>query len=112
MPTLKLESLVCNTTEDYTGDDEIYISVKGKQVWGPTDMNTSPPGHKTKSIDKEVKFTKKVRIDLWDEDTGWGDDDDHLGRTYAYAEDAGKGELEYVFRGCGSNYRLTYQVMS
>jgi hypothetical protein len=107
---LNLISIVCNETEDYTGSDEIYITVKGKNVWHKS-MDTSEP-KKARKINQTIQFDNKVRIDLWDEDTGFFDDDDHLGRTYAYAAEAGKGELEYVFKGCGSNYRLTYLVLA
>ena len=111
MPQLNLISLVCNETEDYAGGDEIYITVKGKNVWHK-DMDTSEP-KKSRKINVTVPFDTKVRIDLWDEDTGFLDDeDDHLGRTYAYAAEVGKGEIEYVFKGCGSNYRLTYRVLA
>lgn len=100
MPTLRLHSLVCDSTENDIGDDVIYNTVKGKKAWGPKDMNTSPPGHKTRAVNEEVKFTEKIRIELWREDTDWGDDDPQVGKTYAYAAEAGKGEIEYVFRAC------------
>jgi hypothetical protein len=112
MPILKIRSLTCKKTEDYMGCDEIYITVRGQKVWGPTNMNTSPADLQTKTIDVDTKFDNRVRIDLWDEDSGWGDDNDHLGRTYAYAGEVGLGEREYVFRGCGASYRMTYEVLA
>jgi hypothetical protein len=58
-----------------------------------------------------ILFTRKCRIDLYDQDAGWIDDDDHLGTTYARANMAGKGEQEFDFTGDGAHYTLIYEVL-
>jgi len=104
--------LTCDSTEDYMGSDEIYITVNGQKVWGPTKMNESSPELKSKTINKEKSFSTRARIDLYDDDAGWGDDDpDHLGRTYAYAAQSADGEQYYTFTGCGARYRMAYLVL-
>lgn len=113
MPKLKLISLVCEATEDYSGNDEIYLLVKGRRVWGVSDMDTSPPSKKTKDLSGValIDFTDNARLDLYDEDTGWLDDDDHLGTNYVYASEAGQGSKERAFTDEGASYRLTYEVL-
>jgi hypothetical protein len=104
VPILHLTSIVCGKTEDYTGKDDVYITVKGKTVWEDR-MDTSRPDN-AKSIGTEHPFTRKARIDLWEEDSGNWDDDDHLGRTYAYAEQADKGEQYYTLGAVVQNTDL------
>ena len=111
MPKLRLISLHCTRTEDDTGPDEAYLEVRGQRRWGVVSMNDND------SADLSgvplSPFTKRARIDLWDEDTGIPfDEDDHLGRTYARAADAGCGEIEHIFRGDGARYLLTYEVVT
>jgi hypothetical protein len=36
MPFLKLISLECLETEDYTGSDEVYIRINGRRMKGKT----------------------------------------------------------------------------
>ncbi len=109
MPSVRLLSLVCNTTEDSTGPDEAYIRVKGTRVWGPNSMNDGDSADL--SGVEAIPFTDSARIELYDQDTGWLDDDDHLGTTYAYANQAGQGEKEHTFDGDDANYRLTYETL-
>lgn len=109
MAQLRLISLVCHGTEDWTGADETYLLIAGRRVWGPESMNDSDVEDLTRV--SPIRFRRKARIDLYDQDAGWVDDDDHLGRTYAYATDAGKGEQEHDFKGDGAHYTLTYEVI-
>ena len=112
MATLRLISLVCNATEDWSGADEIYLLVKGNKIWGPESMDTSPPERKTKDLSEvqSIDFAERARLDLYDEDTGFLDDDDHLGTSYAFATEAGQGTKERAFTGDGASYLLTYEV--
>lgn len=113
MAQLRLISLVCNATEDSSGADEIYLLVKGNKVWGTKSMDTSPPSKKTKNLTGVglISFTDNARFDLYDEDTGFLDDDDHLGTNYAYSTEAGQGTKERAFTGDGASYLLTYEVL-
>lgn len=109
MPSLRLISIVCNDTEDVSGADEPYLRAAGRTVWGPQSLNDR------ESADLRdvalLPFRRSIRIDLYDEDAGWWDDDDHLGTTYAYASQAGAGEKEAKFTGDGADYLLTYEVL-
>ena len=58
-----------------------------------------------------LRSKEKARIDLYDADAGWLDDDDHLGRTYARKSQPGKGAIEHRFTGDGADYLLTYEVL-
>jgi hypothetical protein len=109
MPQLKLISIVCNDTEDVTGADETYLLIAGRRVWGPQSMNDND----TQSLDgvPVIRFRRSIRVDLYDQDAGWFDDDDHLGSTYVYSSQMGVGEKEHVFNGDGANYRFTYEVL-
>ena len=109
MAKLQLISLVCHGTEDYTGADEPYLLVKGRRIWGPESMNDNDVEDLSRV--SPISFSSKARIDLYDQDAGWLDDDDHLGTTYARASFAGRGEYEHHFRGDGAHYTLTYQVL-
>ena len=113
MPKLHLLSLVCNRTEDSGGADEIYLLVRGNKVWGTQDMDTSPPSQKTKDLSgvKLIPFTDNARLDLYDEDTGWLDDDDHLGTNYAYASEVNQGTKERAFTEDEASYLLSYEVL-
>lgn len=109
MPQLRLISLHCRKTEDWSGPDEAYLLVKGRRHWGPQSMNDGDAADL--SATRPVGFQAKARIDLYDEDAGWPDDDDHLGRTYAREAQAGKGDVEHRFTGDGADYLLTYEVL-
>ena len=109
MLDLRLISLVCHGTEDWTGADETYLLAAGRRVWGPNSMNDNDVADLTGIPHQQ--FRSKIRIDLYDKDAGFVDDDDHLGRTYARASQAGKGEQEHDFTGDGAHYTLTYEVL-
>jgi hypothetical protein len=109
MPQARLISLVCKTTEDDTGPDEIYLLANGLKVWGQV-MNDNDVADLT-AVDA-IDFKQRVRFDLYDEDVGGPDDDDHLGTFYARSGQAGRGELEYKFREDDADYTLTYEVLA
>ncbi len=109
MPQLKLFSLVCHGTEDWTGADEAYLLLNGQRIWGPESMNDNDVENLGNL--PTYPFQNSVRIELYDQDTGGWDNDDHLGTTYARAIEAGIGEQERQFTGDGAHYTLTYSVM-
>lgn len=109
MPYLKLISLQCKDTEDVTGADETYLLIAGRRVWGPNSMNDNDTADLTGMT--PFRFNRSIRIELYDQDAGWWDDDDFLGATFAYLSQMGTGEKEHTFTGDGANYRLTYEVI-
>ena len=106
---LKLISLVCHDTEDWTGADEAYLLVKGRRIWGPQSMNDNDAADLRGVF--PVSFTSSARIDLYDQDAGWFDNDDHLGTAYAYASQVGTGEKQVSFTKSGASYTLFFEVI-
>ena len=89
MPFLKLLTLECQNTEDDTGDDEAYIRINGRRVWG-SEINDN----ETRNLSdvERTEFVDNCRIDLYDkDDRRWFDPDDHLGTQYVWARQAGRG---------------------
>jgi hypothetical protein len=107
MPTLRLKSLYCETTEDSAGPDEAYLIVNGKKVWGIQTINDREP----RPINKDVKFSTSAEIKLYDADTGVFDKDDHLGTVTVSSKLAGQGEQQGKFIEDGANYTLYYDVV-
>jgi hypothetical protein len=67
MPVLRLISLHCHETEDYTGSDEIRLWVVGdRNQEYYRDMNNG----QTWDINDDVPFTGRARIEVWDLDAG------------------------------------------
>lgn len=105
MPTLRLKTLTCYETEDNWGSDDAYIKVNGETVWGPVKINDN----QDRTVNKDISFTNKTTIELWEKDDL--DPDDHLGTHVAWASEAGKGEQDARFNQDDSNYRLIYEVV-
>ena len=93
MAKLHLMSLVCHNTEDDSGPDDARLVVQGVTRWKRR-MNDGEAVNLEETV-APIEFEKRVRIDLFDDDQL--DPDDHLGTTYAFAEQAGKGEFEHTF---------------
>ena len=109
MPTLKLTTLECKVTEDYTGADDAYLRVNGKKVWGPKKMNNND----TKEVNLDFKFTTNISVTLYDEDAGGPiDPDDNLGTVVARADQAGTGEQQGAFTQSCALYVLYYEVVA
>jgi len=104
MATLTLKTLTCYETEDNWGADDAYIKINGVTFWGPIKINDN----QGRAINKDITFTNKVWIELWDKDDL--DPDDHLGTYIAWASEAGKGEQEAYFNQDDCSYRLIYEV--
>jgi len=108
-PRLRLVQLTCDRTEDWAGGDETYLQVNGQRVWGPTSMNNGQSADLR--ILTPIAFSQRARVDLYDQDLGWPDRDDHLGATYARSTELGRGEREHRFTSDGARYTLVYEVM-
>jgi hypothetical protein len=105
MAKLKLNRIKCHSTEDWGGADEVRLKLNDVEVWR-SDMNDDDE----LNLGIVKHFNYSARIDLYDEDTGWFDDDDHLGTNSVNVSDAGKGEKTLSFTGDGANYTLYYEV--
>ncbi len=87
-----------------TGADEIYILVNGERIWGPQSVNDGD----SVSIGRGKSFNgRRVKVELYDQDAGGPDDDDHLGTAYASSKE---GDFEMHFRGDGADYTLYAEV--
>jgi hypothetical protein len=107
-PSLRLIALRCHRTEDWLGPDETYLRINGTTVWGPVSMNN---GQSASLLHLPAnRFHRRVRLDLYDQDLGGFDRDDHLGTAYAWATHAGSGEQEVHFTADGAYYTLTFEV--
>ena len=105
MPWLKLGSITCHKQEDWTGDDDPYVKVNGRRVWGPKSMDVG----QTREINHWVGFSRRAHVVLYECDS-W-DGDDHLGAHTLTREHIGIGEQEYAFSEDGANYTIWIEVI-
>lgn len=110
MAKLKLHSIHCTRTEDWTGPDETYIKVDGTVVWGPVSMNNGD----TQSLlaVAPVSFNSAANISVWDQDVGGViDPDDPLGSVAVadWPTNAGAKTASLSYRT--AQYTLTYEVI-
>ena len=84
MATLYLNSIKCYEQEDHWGDDDAYIRVNGRKVWGTKKMDDG----QTRQINKSVGFDSKAEIVLWEKDDA--DPDDKLGVQTLRQDDLGE----------------------
>ncbi len=102
---LKLVSLQCITTEDWTGADEPYLNVGGNTVWSGS-LNDSQSANLTGL--SATPFFGQIEIELYDDDSP--DGDDWLGTGVAHDWQAGSGYQTIYFTQDGARYKLTYYV--
>lgn len=109
MPQLKLISIYCRETEDWTGADEALIKVNGNDTW-----RGSLNDRQSKSLSSLplIPFSSTARIELFDEDAGGPDNADFLGSVDVQAFEAGQGEKYPKFTEDGANYTITYEVVA
>ena len=90
---MKLDTILCNevTSAIVGGDDDVYITVNGRRVWGIVSMAKG----QSQPINYEVSEGDKVQV--WEYDSGSSDDE--IGTFYV---SAGK----FTLTGDGSNYDL------
>jgi hypothetical protein len=123
---LNLVSILCVRTEERSGTDETYLTVRGRRIWGPVSMADSDE-ERLAQVSK-VRFRDRIAIDLYEQDSHLSsrddrrgrpyprisrvglDQDDHLGTTYARDSQGGIGEQKHDFTGHGAHYTLTYKV--
>ena len=108
MTVLHPISLQCLITEDNLGPDEAYLTFAGRRLFGPESMNDNDL-RDLQSLVRPIRFRRAIRVELYDQDAGWFDDDDFLGRLEVKA-DQEKGEHVHDFKGDGANYVFTYEV--
>jgi hypothetical protein len=108
MPTLQLQSIHCHATEDWTGPDEPYLLIGGRKVWGSQSLNDEEQEPLTQV--PAVPFNTSLRLSLYDQDSGWWDDDDYLGSWVVWAGELTQGEKEARFNGDGADYSIFYVV--
>ena len=112
MATMRLVRLVCNNPEDSTGDDDVYILVNGKRVWGPKEMDSSPAEKKTKSINYSRDFGSiaEFRVKLFEEDrfSPGGDDDLGTFRIHPIPTDP---EQTHRFKGEDHGFKWDYELI-
>jgi hypothetical protein len=118
MPWLQLVRIVCHDNEDTFGRDEVYITVRSDsgemanvedQVWGPVSMDEGDD----EWLDNEVaprSFNQLCAINLYDQDQGGPDDDDHIGVRGLNPRDADSGDKHLYFEGDGAEYTVTARV--
>lgn len=105
MPKLVIHSITCNDTTSGWGDDQVFINVNGRRVFGVVDMaegQTAHPGG-------ETTFNTRAVIDVWEYDSG--SDNDRIGQHTARGWQQGTGEHSISMTGDGSEYTLTYEVV-
>ena len=105
--TIQLESIKCYRTEDTTGRDEVYIRVDGAKVWGPWSMNDGDE-EPLEGVVPPREFEGEIPIEVWDQDQGWGDDDDLI--ETKYVSSSGAMENTLYFNGDGASYRLSVRM--
>jgi hypothetical protein len=106
MAKLNLIKIKCHTTEDWSGADEVRLKLNNTEVWR-SDMNDND------ELDLGIirHFNYSMQVDLYDEDTGWFDDDDHFGSHSVYANEAGSGQKKMTFKADGAHYTIWYKVI-
>jgi hypothetical protein len=107
MANLRLISIFCRATEDFTGADELKILVNGTERWRGSLNDGQSASLRALPL---IEFSSTARIELYDEDQGGPDNDDFLGRHNATASEVGQGEKFPSFTEDGANYTITYQV--
>ncbi len=118
MPELNFVSLKCHRTDDtsesddhsfdMTVEDEPYLKVNYKRVWGVKRMKS---GDLVDLSNVEpVMFDEKISVELWDKDAGFFPDDDRMGKLIVHANQGRLGELTHEFKRKNAKYTLTYNV--
>ena len=99
MPICRVLRITCHKQEDWTGDDDAYITINGENFWGPKSMDTN----QTREIRRDYQFRRRAKIVLYEDDL---DSDDCLGEQVITRADIGKGEQELPFKEDGANYSI------
>ena len=107
---IKFISITCHEMEDFLVFDEPYLRFNGETVWNGKVTSDHEP-HDLSSIEL-ISFYETAKIELWERDTGFFDDDDFIGKAYVHTSLAGKGEQASSFTGDGANYSLVFEILT
>src|SRR5215210_5060179 len=106
MRKLKLETLKCIKTEDWTGSDECRVEVfLGGSLQPPLRRNLNDGN--VWGINAEYQYDQSAAVKLWDEDSP--DPDDNLGTVTFGASLTDHATAS--FTGDGAKYTLLYSVL-
>lgn len=112
MAVLRIVAIKCDKQDDYWGDDNVYIFVNGKRLWGPTFMDGDG---RFVPVNRDFVFKRTARIELFDQDANYdngGGDDDRLGILTVSASDVGEHRVMDEFtRPREWSYTLVYEVI-
>lgn len=97
---IALGTLHCVETEDYIGDDDVYLRVEGEEVFDGK-MND---GDEQKVGGEPIQFTGRVKVSLHEKDV---EGDDLLGE---HLLEPGRDEGILEFSKDGAKYRLSYKT--
>ena len=104
MRTCKLIRITCHKENEYASD-EPYIVVQGKRVWSAEGVDKG----ESREINLEFRFTRELRVRLYEADLGW--DDDFIDEHIIGPAHTGKGELEFHFIGEDAHYSILLIVV-
>ncbi|NHC14531.1 hypothetical protein [Motilibacter deserti] len=103
---IKIYNLWCESTEDWTGADEPYITVNGSKVW-----SGSLNDRQGVTINVTKSSSNTTRVKLYDADAGFFDNDDFLGEFAVNLDHAGQGLQEAHFAAWTADYTMYYEVV-
>jgi hypothetical protein len=104
-------------TEDFTGNDEAYLTINGTTVWGPVSVHFQGPSSGPGNGFYNVPFSAGiygwyVDIAMYDED--WPDPDDNLGSFHFQFPNLAVGQTVYGyslrFDADSADYMLSFNV--
>lgn len=106
--TVRIESLLCNVTEDWTGPDEPYLLGNNNRIWGNGSLND----RQSTNVGVSFGAIGTASIKLYDADAGsWIDPDDFLGEIVVDSSALNQGRQTGRFTLDGANYEITYYVL-
>ncbi len=108
MARLKLLDLRCIKSEDF-GGDEAYLTADGDKIW-KTDNIEAGDTVSLRSVEP-VDFARKIKLELFDKDSGFFDSDDNLGSAIIKEHLLNESEQECSFNEEGADYILIYEVL-
>jgi hypothetical protein len=104
MAILRIISVRCNRQEDWTGDDDIYVTLNGVKV----QLGAYDDGQ-TREINKDKAFVSRVEMRFYEYDAA--DSDDYLGAHSVTRDAVGQGEQIVNFSAYGASYDVFYIVI-
>ncbi len=106
MARLHLLSLYVDAQEDWIGPDEAYLRVGDEVIWGPIEVRAG----NSYGVNWVRNFEHDITIQLWEQDSGVWDDDDHIdSKTFYSWENAPVGS-QRDFWGDGAHYVMAFTI--